>query len=151
MKVWSGVAPKRYNGSTSIFSYSHSLQLQRAPSAKLNETVAETLKVVNMTDKWSCFPSQLSGGMKRRLSLSIALVAKPKILILDEPTTGLDPETRRSIWELVSKLRETTTILLSTHDMEEAEVLANRIVFLNLGKVVCEGSPTFLKKACGEF
>ncbi|XP_077553252.1 glucosylceramide transporter ABCA12-like [Haemaphysalis longicornis] len=61
----------------------------------------------------------------------------------------MDPETRRSIWELIGNLRERTTILLSTHDMEEAEVLADRIVFLCNGKVVCEGSPTFLKKACG--
>nr|XP_037285006.1 ATP-binding cassette sub-family A member 3-like [Rhipicephalus microplus] len=77
------------------------------------------------------------------------LVYFGQLLILDEPTTGMDPETRRSIWDLVGELRNNTSILLSTHDMEEADVLADRIVMLSSGKVVCAGSPAFLKQACG--
>ncbi|XP_037561127.1 uncharacterized protein LOC119440274 [Dermacentor silvarum] len=116
---------------------------------ELNKSIQETLEAVRLTDKTNAFPPQLSGGMKRRLSIAIALAAKPKLLILDEPTTGMDPETRRSIWDLLSALRKDTTILLSTHDMEEAEVLADRIVMLSSGKLVCAGSPAFLKRSCG--
>ncbi|KAK8789145.1 hypothetical protein V5799_021079, partial [Amblyomma americanum] len=71
-----------------------------------------------------------------------------QLLILDEPTTGMDPETRRSIWDLIGSLRGSSTVLLSTHDMEEADVLADRIVMMNTGKLLCAGSPAFLKKAC---
>ncbi|XP_075742280.1 phospholipid-transporting ATPase ABCA3 [Rhipicephalus microplus] len=124
-------------------------QLRNVDSEELNKSIDKTLEAVKLTDKACSFPSQLSGGMKRRLSISIALVARPKLLILDEPTTGMDPETRRSIWDLVGELRNNTSILLSTHDMEEADVLADRIVMLSSGKVVCAGSPAFLKQACG--
>ncbi|KAH6930076.1 hypothetical protein HPB50_008779 [Hyalomma asiaticum] len=71
------------------------------------------------------------------------------MLIMDEPTAGLDPETRRTIWSLVKELRGKTSILLSTHDMEEADVLADRIIVMYNGSVICWGSPTFLKNACG--
>ncbi|XP_065292606.1 phospholipid-transporting ATPase ABCA3-like isoform X2 [Dermacentor albipictus] len=124
-------------------------QMQGRWGDELRKDIGEILKAVVLTDKMYSFPAQLSGGMKRRLSLSIALVAKPKLLILDEPTTGMDPETRRSVWDLLSMLRKDTTILLSTHDMEEAEVLADRIVMLSSGKLVCDGTPAFLKKSCG--
>ncbi|KAH7963842.1 hypothetical protein HPB52_023646 [Rhipicephalus sanguineus] len=79
------------------------------------------------------------------------LVYFGQLLILDEPTTGMDPETRRSIWDLLSELRNNTSILLSTHDMEEADVLADRIVMLSSGKLVCAGTPAFLKQACGAY
>ncbi|KAL1481956.1 hypothetical protein MTO96_034117 [Rhipicephalus appendiculatus] len=74
---------------------------------------------------------------------------RAQVLILDEPTVGLDPETRRSIWSLVKELRGKASILLSTHDMEEADVLGDRIIVMYNGSVVCWGSPSFLKKACG--
>ncbi|XP_077512100.1 phospholipid-transporting ATPase ABCA3-like [Amblyomma americanum] len=124
-------------------------KLQGHGAVQLSKMIDETLDAVKLAEKKHSFPPQLSGGMKRRLSMAIALVGKPKLLILDEPTTGMDPETQRSIWELISSLRGTSTILLSTHDIEEAEVLADRIVMMNRGKVVCAGSPTFLKKSSG--
>ncbi|KAH6937741.1 hypothetical protein HPB50_003748 [Hyalomma asiaticum] len=124
-------------------------QLQGWSGDELKKSIDHTLEAVKLADKANSFPSQLSGGMKRRLSMSIALVTKPKLLILDEPTTGMDPETRRSIWDLLSEVRNDTTILLSTHDMEEAEVLADRIVMLSSGKLVCAGTPAFLKQSCG--
>ncbi|KAH7945823.1 hypothetical protein HPB49_016035 [Dermacentor silvarum] len=72
-----------------------------------------------------------------------------QVLILDEPTAGLDPETRRSIWSVMKELRGKASILLSTHDMEEADVLGDRIIVMYSGSVVCWGSPSFLKNACG--
>ncbi|KAH7966331.1 hypothetical protein HPB49_015303 [Dermacentor silvarum] len=88
-------------------------QMQGRWGDELKESIRETLEAVKLTDKMYSFPTQLSGGMKRRLSICVALVSKPKLLILDEPTTGMDPETRRSIWDLLSVLRKDTTILLS--------------------------------------
>ncbi|XP_077491952.1 phospholipid-transporting ATPase ABCA3-like [Amblyomma americanum] len=129
-----------------IIYYGH---LQGRGGTELTRVMTETLEAVKLTDKAHCFPDQLSGGMKRRLSMCIALVAKAKVLIFDEPTTGMDPETRRSIWDLISSLRSSSTILLSTHDMEEAEVLADRIIIMSTGKVLGAGSTAFLKNACG--
>ncbi|KAL1477197.1 hypothetical protein MTO96_035931 [Rhipicephalus appendiculatus] len=87
--------------------------------------------------------------MKRKLSIAMALLTSPEVLILDEPTAALDPETRRSIWSLVKELRGRSSVLLSTHDMEEADVLGDRIIVMYNGSVISWGSPSFLKNACG--
>uniref|UniRef100_A0A8D0E5Z9 ATP binding cassette subfamily A member 12 n=1 Tax=Salvator merianae TaxID=96440 RepID=A0A8D0E5Z9_SALMN len=91
----------------------------------------------------------LSGGMKRKLSISIALLGGSKVVILDEPTTGVDPCSRRGIWEIISKNRSGRTIILSTHHLDEAEVLSDRIAFLEHGRLKCCGSPFFLKENFG--
>lgn len=84
----------------------------------------------------------LSGGMKRRLTIARALIADPKILFLDEPTTGLDPHSRRWIWDLLTELkRRGVTLILTTHYMEEAEYLCDRLMILDKGSVLCEGAP----------
>jgi len=80
---------------------------------------------------------QLSGGMKRRLSVAISLVSDPKIIYLDEPSTGLDPENRRQLWEIISKLKGKRAIILTTHSMEEADVLCNRIAIVSNGILRC--------------
>ena len=92
---------------------------------------------------------QLSGGMKRRLSVALALTGGSKIIILDEPTSGLDPYNRRTLWELIRKFKENRTIILTTHFMEEADALSDRIAIMNHGKVKCCGSPLFLKNTFG--
>ncbi|KAL1473911.1 hypothetical protein MTO96_038379 [Rhipicephalus appendiculatus] len=86
--------------------------------------------------------------MKRKLSIALALLTSPEVLILDEPTAALDPETRRTIWSLIKDLRGKASVLLSTHDMEEADVLGDRIIVMYQGSVICWGSPSFLKDAC---
>ncbi|KAG8124644.1 hypothetical protein E2320_019974, partial [Naja naja] len=91
----------------------------------------------------------LSGGMKRKLSISIALLGGSKVVILDEPTTGVDPCSRRGIWEIISKNRKGRTIILSTHHLDEAEVLSDRIAFLEHGGLKCCGSPFYLKETYG--
>ncbi|KAL1413926.1 hypothetical protein MTO96_007975 [Rhipicephalus appendiculatus] len=102
-------------------------------SSEINRNVKVLLYTVQLADKLYAYPDELSGGMRRQLSIAIALITRPRVLILDEPTVGMDPETRRIVWTLVQGLRGRTTLLLSTHDMEEAEILADRIVVMYKG------------------
>ncbi|CAF0704109.1 unnamed protein product [Brachionus calyciflorus] len=92
---------------------------------------------------------QLSGGMKRRLSVAMALIGDSKVIILDEPTSGLDPFNRRSLWEIIRNYKVGRTIIISTHYMEEADALSDRIALMNHGQVKCCGSPLFLKDKFG--
>jgi ATP-binding cassette, subfamily A (ABC1), member 3 len=92
---------------------------------------------------------QLSGGMKRRLQIAMALVGDSKVIILDEPTSGLDPFNRRMLWELIKSYKSNRTIILTTHYMEEADALSDRIVLMSHGKVKCCGTPLFLKDRFG--
>jgi len=94
--------------------------------------------------------SQLSGGMKRRLSIAISLVGNPKCLILDEPTTGLDPDTRRSVWDMIQTQKQGRAIILTTHNMEEADTLSDRIAIVSRGNLVCIGNQLELKKRYGK-
>ncbi|NXT18829.1 ABCA1 protein, partial [Syrrhaptes paradoxus] len=91
----------------------------------------------------------LSGGMQRKLSVAIAFVGGSRVVILDEPTAGVDPFSRRSIWELLLKYREGRTIILSTHYMDEAELLGDRTAIVARGRLCCCGSPLFLKARLG--
>lgn len=93
---------------------------------------------------------ELSGGMKRRLSLGISLVGNPSIVFLDEPTTGLDPENKRQIWDILSNCKEGKCMILTTHLMEEAEVLSSRIGIIVHGNLTCLGTQYKLKKVYGK-
>ncbi len=86
-----------------------------------------------------------SGGMKRRLSIAMALVSEPEVLFLDEPTLGLDPQSRRGLWEHITDLQGSVTIVLTTHYLEEAEALADRVAIIDNGRIVAEGTPGQLK------
>ncbi|KAH7938625.1 hypothetical protein HPB51_028858 [Rhipicephalus microplus] len=123
--------------------------LKGAKRSKLAKSVTETLCLVGIGDKANRMPKELSGGMKRRLSMAMTLVSEPDLLILDEPSAGMDPETRRNVWDVLQKVAKQRTLLLSSHDMEEADAIADQIVIMAAGVVVCTGSTTFLKKACG--
>ena len=103
---------------------------------------ANLLKKVDLLDKSKAKPEELSGGQKQRFSIACALVNNPKILFLDEPTTGLDPQAKRNLWNLVKDLNAAgMTIVLTTHNMEEAEYLCNRIAIMDQGKLVAEDTP----------
>jgi len=110
--------------------------------------VAEAVKLDG--DAYNTVASQLSGGMKRRLSLGIALVANPHVPFLDEPSTGLDPETRQSLWTIVSKLKKNRAVVLTTHSMEEADALSQRIGIMATGYLRCLGTPLHLKNKLGK-
>ena len=112
--------------------------------------IKEVLEMVDLIDRKDSLVKTFSGGMKRRLEIARGLMHSPKILFLDEPTLGLDPQTRRHIWDYIKKLnKEGVTILLTTHYMEEADFLANRVAIIDKGKIVAEGNPSQLKDAIG--
>jgi ABC-2 type transport system ATP-binding protein len=112
----------------------------------------EVLDLVNLQAKKKTYVVNLSGGQRQRLALGIALLNEPKILLLDEPTTGLDPTARREIWNILEKLRKEkgTTMILTTHYMEEAEYLCDRILIMDQGKFLAEGTLTELITKYGE-
>ncbi len=102
----------------------------------------ELLEQMGLTEKAESVIPELSGGMKRRLMLARALLNEPQMLVLDEPTTGLDPQARQLIWQMIRRLRkEGVTVLLTTHYMEEASQLADRVMVMNEGKILLEGTP----------
>ncbi|MEV0255206.1 ABC transporter ATP-binding protein [Streptomyces sp. NPDC050732] len=103
--------------------------------------VGEALELVGLAERTRVRVKQLSGGEKRRLDLAMALLGRPEVLFLDEPTTGLDAEGRRETWQLVRELRDNgTTVLLTTHYLEEAESLADRLAILHEGRIAAEGT-----------
>jgi len=113
-------------------------------------SVEEAMHVVQLEEKRDARVEKLSGGQKQRLSLACALVGDPELLFLDEPTTGLDPQARLSIWEIVEDFRRGGgTVLLTTHYMEEAARLCERIAILDHGKVIAEGKPLALVEGLG--
>ena len=108
----------------------------------MDERAPQLLEFAALTHKAHAKPGELSGGMKRRLSLARALVNRPRLLLLDEPTTGLDPQARHLMWErLQLLLQQGTSILLTTHFMDEAERLCSRLLVLDHGKKIAEGKP----------
>lgn len=115
------------------------------PRSAIEARVPELLEFAALTNKADAKPGQLSGGMKRRLSLARALINDPDILLLDEPTTGLDPQARHLMWERLQQLlQQGKSILLTTHFMDEAERLCNRLLLLDHGKKIAEGTPRHL-------
>lgn len=110
----------------------------------------ELLKFVELNERAHVKIGDLSGGMKRRLILARSLINNPELLILDEPTTGLDPHSRRSVWEKLNYLKSKgTTLVLTTHYMEEAEVLCDRVAIMDLGKIITIDSPSNLMNIHG--
>ncbi|MEP6692315.1 MAG: ABC transporter ATP-binding protein [Gemmatimonadaceae bacterium] len=113
-------------------------------------TIDETIAIVQLDEKRDGRVGQLSGGQKQRLALACALVGDPELLFLDEPTTGLDPQSRRQLWELMEQLRASgRTVLLTTHYMDEAERLCDRVAIVDHGKVIALGTPRELIASLG--
>jgi ABC-2 type transport system ATP-binding protein len=113
-------------------------------------TIDEVLKLVELDAKRSAWVGKLSGGQKQRLALACALVGAPDLLFLDEPTTGLDPQSRRQLWDLLERYRsDGGTILLTTHYMEEAELLCDRVAIVDRGKVIALDTPRALISTLG--
>lgn len=100
------------------------------------------LDKVNLQDKAKAKFKELSGGQKQRFSIATTLINKPKVIFLDEPTTGLDPQARRNLWDLILEIRKTgTTIIITTHYMDEAEILCDRVAIIDTGKIIALDSP----------
>jgi ABC-2 type transport system ATP-binding protein len=110
----------------------------------------EVMRIVRLEEKEKAWVRNLSGGQKQRLSLAVALVGDPEILFLDEPTTGLDPQARRQVWDVIADMKARGgTVLLTTHYMEEAERMCGRIAIVDRGKVIAEGTPSSLVARLG--
>ena len=118
----------------------HGIAKQRA-----HDRAAELLEVTGLANRATDKAKQYSGGMQRRLSIAMALVSDPQVVFLDEPTIGLDPQARRGMWEYIAGLKGNTTVVLTTHYLEEADVLADRIAVVDGGALVALGTPTELK------
>jgi len=102
----------------------------------------ELLDMVDLRDKAKAKFKELSGGQKQRFSIATTLINQPKIIFLDEPTTGLDPQARRNLWDLIKDIRSKgTTVIITTHYMDEAEVLCDRVAIINSGKIIAIDSP----------
>ncbi len=115
------------------------------PAAEVRERAEELLEFVQLTDKAKSKVEALSGGMKRRLTIARSLVNRPDLLLLDEPTTGLDPQARHLLWDKLFRLKQTgVTLVITTHYMDEAEQLCDRLVVMDKGLIVAEGSPAAL-------
>lgn len=118
-------------------------QLEQLASAYGQKVKAmELLNEVGLGDKANSFVENLSGGQRQRFSIVASLVHKPKVFFMDEPTTGLDPQARRNLWDLVEKTRDKgVTVILTTHYMEEAEVLCDRVAIMDRGKIIALDTP----------
>jgi len=125
--------------------------LQQISGTELRKRASELLKLVEIEKVANKRARNYSGGMKKRLDLATALVHRPKLLFLDEPTTGLDPQSRAAIWAYLAKLNkeESTTIFLTTQYMEEADKLCRQLEIIDVGKIVAQGSPAELKQQVG--
>jgi ABC-2 type transport system ATP-binding protein len=111
-----------------------------------NRRIDELLELTGLTNRQHDFPDTFSGGMQRRLVVARALVHTPRVLFLDEPTTGLDPQSRRAVWDHIRSLSHDMTIFLTTHHMEEAETLCDRIVIMDHGRPLVDGTASQLKE-----
>jgi ABC-2 type transport system ATP-binding protein len=122
--------------------------LYGVPSELRIKRINELLKLVGLYERKDDIVKKYSGGMRRRLEIARGLIHKPKVIFLDEPTLGLDPNSRKSMWNYIQKLvkEEKITIILTTHYMEEADVLCNRIGFINKGKIIAIDTPEQLKR-----
>lgn len=115
------------------------------PRARCRQIADELLEFANLTERADSLVEPLSGGMKRRLTIARALVNQPEILLLDEPTTGLDPQARHLLWDRLFRLKRAgVTLVLTTHYMDEAEQLCDRLVVMDHGRIAAEGSPRAL-------
>uniref|UniRef100_A0A673NB84 ATP-binding cassette sub-family A member 3-like n=1 Tax=Sinocyclocheilus rhinocerous TaxID=307959 RepID=A0A673NB84_9TELE len=124
-------------------------QLKGYPRKKIPDEVDRILRILNLEDKRHARSKTLSGGMKRKLSIGIALIGDSKVVMLDEPTSGMDPSARRATWDLLQGEKRGRTILLTTHFMDEADLLGDRIAIMASGELQCCGSSLFLKNKYG--
>lgn len=120
------------------------------PRASIKTRMKELIDFADLADSAGRMVSTYSGGMKRRLSIARAMMHNPRVILLDEPSVGLDAHTRRRVWDLIRRLRdEGSTIVLTTHYIEEAEMLANNVVIIDRGRMIAEGSPAELIARAG--
>jgi len=148
-----GVVPQENNLDRDLTVYENLFIYGKLHKVKdLKVKIKNLLEMIGLWERKDTLVSKLSGGMQRRLLLARALLSDPKVLFLDEPSIGLDPQIRRHLWEIIKKAKaEGKTIFLTTHYIEEAEALCDRVGILSKGKLIALGAPSELKKSVGNF
>jgi ABC-2 type transport system ATP-binding protein len=116
------------------------------PKKIYSQRIDELLNFMGIYERRNDYPDKYSGGMQRRLIFARALIHNPQILFLDEPTTGLDPQSRRAVWEYVEKIKSEITVFLTTHYMEEADILSDRVMIIDHGQIIADGTGAQLKR-----
>ncbi len=153
VKTFIGVSPQETAVAPNL-SVKENLELicgiYRFDKAKTEETIESLSKKLGLDTVILKKAGKLSGGWQRRLSIAMALISEPKILFLDEPTLGLDVLARSELWDIIRSLKENTTVILTTHYMEEAEALSDRIGIMKDGKMLCVGTAFELKEKAGK-
>ena len=148
IRVRLGVVPQEDNLDTELTVWDNLIIYGRyfgLPTPVIRERAGALLEFMQLADRRDARVDPLSGGMKRRLTIARALINSPELLLLDEPTTGLDPQARHMLWERLYQLRrEGVSLVLTTHYMDEAEQLCDRLVIMDAGRIVAEGSPSQL-------
>jgi ABC-2 type transport system ATP-binding protein len=149
-----GVVPQEtalYNDLSALENLRFHARLYQVPAAQRQARIAEMLELVGLTARRHDRVGTYSGGMQRRLALARALLTRPAVIVLDEPTLGVDVQSRAAIWERVRALAEAgNTVLLTTNYMEEAQALANRLAIIDHGRLVAEGTPAELQQQAGQ-
>lgn len=149
LKSLIGVVPQHVNFDQDLTVWENMelhARLHHLPSGERKERIAELLDYVELSEVVNDGVKRLSGGMKRRLLIARALIHRPRILFMDEPTVALDPQVRRKIWDLVRQMaKKGVTVFLTTHYIEEAEALCDRVAILNKGRLVAVDSPARLR------
>ncbi len=149
-----GVVPQEYTADEDLTGYENIMlcaDLYGIPRDIAKKRALELLELVELTEFKDKYVETYSGGMRRRLELACGLINRPRVLFLDEPTLGLDVQTRAAIWEYIRRLKEeyNMTIFMTTHYLEEADALCNRIAIIDHGKIIASGSPNELKDSLG--
>ncbi|MBA7642598.1 Linearmycin resistance ATP-binding protein LnrL [subsurface metagenome] len=149
-----GVVPQDvalYDDLTAAENLAYFGKLYGVVGERLKKRIDELLRLVRLKDRANNRVKSFSSGMRDRLNLAVGLIHEPRLLFLDEPTTGLDPQARLAVWEMIKKLQaEGVSILLTTHYMEEADYLCDRVAIMDDGKIITLDSPAVLKKSIGK-
>jgi lipooligosaccharide transport system ATP-binding protein len=151
VKARIGVVPQEANLDWDLTVRENLIQQAVYHGARADGRIEELLQMARLADRAESTPRQLSGGMQRRLLIARALINRPELIVLDEPTTGLDPQARLAIWDVLDGLRsEGVTLILTTHYMEEAERICDRLAIMDNARIVAEGSPAELLERYGQ-
>jgi ABC-2 type transport system ATP-binding protein len=152
-KHFIGVVPQEISLYEELSAYENLMfwgRLYQVPAKKLQERIEATLELIGLLDRKNDLIKTYSGGMKRRINIAAALLHQPKVLLMDEPTVGIDPQSRNHIFEVIEKLnKQGMTIVYTTHYMEEVERLCNRIAIIDAGKIIAQGTLDELKELVG--
>jgi lipooligosaccharide transport system ATP-binding protein len=151
VKARLGVVPQEANLDWDLTVRENLVQQAMYYGASADGRIDELLELALLTERAESTPRELSGGMQRRLLIARALINRPELIVLDEPTTGLDPQARLAIWSVLDGLKsEGVTLILTTHYMEEAERICDRLAIMDHARIVAEGSPAELLERYGQ-